>query len=369
MTPRTTLASLLAALLVGTLASALPTASSAVPDDAPALERRAPATDNPLADREWGVYRGPAEMAWQPYVDAKGRRKKLLAKIALRPKAKWFGAWIPDGDIAGKVHDYIDNATGGDPEVMVHMTLFRVVPWEQDACKRLPTKAEKRSYKRYVRRFAGAIDDTYAAIVLQPDGPFALCSPGGSRVLSGLVRYAARRLGALPHASVYIDVGSAGWNHHDPANAVKQLVRGGVEHVRGFHLNTTHYEATEDEIGFGAKVVGALEARGIEGKHFTVDTAENGRPFTWQYWHDHPKGEIFNNAKTCETKSDRRCVTLGIPPTTRVAAKRWGLPDQARRLARRHVDAYLWAGRPWLKNQTSPFSMSRALDVARTTPY
>ncbi len=366
MSPRTTRTSLLAALLLATTLLTAP--APAVPDAAaPAPARRV--DDNPLAGREWGVYKGPAELAWQPYVDAQGRRKKLLGKIALRPKAKWFGAWIPDRDIAGKVHEYVENATGGDPEVMVHMTLFRVVPWEQDACQRLPSAAEKESYKRYVRKFAGAIDDTYAAIVLQPDGPFALCAPGGSQVLSGLVKFAARRLGALPHASVYIDIGSAGWNHHDPANAVKQLVRGGVEHVRGFHLNTTHYEATQDEIGFGTRVVAALENRGITGKHFTVDTAENGRPFTWQYWHDHPKGQPFNNAKTCEQDSDRRCVTLGIPPTTKVAAKRWGLPEKARRQARQHVDAYLWAGRPWLTMQTQPFNMARALDMSRTTPY
>ena len=205
------------------------------------------------------------------------------------------------------MHEYVENATGGDPEVMVHMTLFRVVPWEQDACRRLPSAAEKKSYKRYVRKFAGAIDDTYAAIVLQPDGPFALCAPGGSPVLSGLVEYAALQLGALPHASVYIDIGSAGWNHHDPANAVKQLVRGG-EHVRGFHLNTTHYEATKDEIGFGTTVVRALEDRGITGKHFTVDAA-NGRPFTWRYWHDHPKGQPFDN-----TKPARRTPRSGASP-------------------------------------------------------
>ena len=365
MSPGVTLASLLAALLVTGLLTA---PAPAAPDGgAPASTHRAGA--NPLAGRPWGVYKGPAELAWQPYADAKGRRKKLLATIALRPKAKWFGAWIPDRDIADKVHEYVAGATGGDPEVLVNMTLFRVVPWEQDACKRLPTAAEKESYKRYVRRFAGAVDDTYAAIVLQPDGPFALCSPDGSKVLSGLVRYAARRLGSLPHASVYIDVGSAGWNHHDPANAVKLLVRGGVEHVRGFHLNTTHYEATEDQIDFGAKVVSALAARGIAGKHFTVDTAENGRPFTWEYWSDHPKGQPFNNAKTCAQDSDRRCVTLGIPPTTHVAARRWGLPATARQQARDHVDAYLWAGRPWLTMQSQPFNMARALDMARTTPY
>jgi endoglucanase len=52
-----------------------------------------------------------------------------------------------------------------------------------------------------------------------------------------------------------------------------------------------------------------------------------------------------------------------------VAAARWGLPARVRRLAREHVDGYLWAGRPWLYLQSEPFSMKRALAVARTTPY
>ena len=30
-------------------------------------------------------------------------RRRLLAKIALRPKAKWFGRWIPNDQITTKV--------------------------------------------------------------------------------------------------------------------------------------------------------------------------------------------------------------------------------------------------------------------------
>ena len=61
--------------------------------------------DNPLAGRKWGVYKGRADQAWLPYVRATGHRKKLLAKIALRPKAKWYGAWIPDRDIEAKIRE------------------------------------------------------------------------------------------------------------------------------------------------------------------------------------------------------------------------------------------------------------------------
>ncbi|MBF4161812.1 glycoside hydrolase family 6 protein [Nocardioides acrostichi] len=329
-----------------------------------------PNPGNPLAGRAWGVPRHTAEPQWLAYEAASGRQKRLLGRIALRPTSKWFGAWIPDGDIKQKVRSYIDASTGGDTAVVAQLTVFRMVPWEQAACTRLPTKTERTSYKRWIRRFvAGIGTEQHAAVVLQPDGPFALCAPDGSHVLSRLETYAAKRLGALPNVATYIDAGSAGWNHLDPANAVRQLTRAGVEHVRGFHLNTTHYESTAREIDFGAEVVAALAKAGLDDVHFTVDTAENGRPFTYTEFFDaHPDG-VFNNAPACRRAAQRVCATLGIPPTAQVARKRWHLPARIRRLAREHVDGYLWAGRPWLDTQTWPFVRQRALRMARTTPF
>lgn len=252
---------------------------------------------------------------------------------------------MPDREIADQVREYVANATGGDPGVMVHMTTFRVLPWEQDACRRLPSAAEKKSYKRWVRRFTSALDDTQDAVVLQPDGRFALCAPR-LRVLSELVAYAARRLGALPRTSVYIDAGSAGWNHHDPATPCGSW---------SAEASST-FAATCPR---GARHFGPALHRRHGGERAPLHLAVLAGP---------PAGRDLQQRETCETRTDRRCVTLDIPPTTRVAAKRWGFPDQDHRLARRHVDGYLWAGGPWLVNQTSPFSMSRALDVARTTP-
>jgi endoglucanase len=65
----------------------------------------------------------------------------------------------------------------------------------------------------------------------------------------------------------------------------------------------------------------------------------------------------------------RRCVTLGIPPTVRVAADRWRLSERVRDLAAEHVDGFVWFGRPWLYRQADPFVMKRALTMARTTPW
>jgi hypothetical protein len=62
-------------------------------------------------------------------------------------------------------------------------------------------------------------------------------------------------------------------------------------------------------------------------------------------------------------------VTLGIPPTTDVSNRRWGLSPTARRLAGSLVDAYLWIGRPWLYMQNDPFDLQRTLALAATTPF
>lgn len=357
-------------LLTGLGGLAVPAGGSpAEPGPAPtahAPEAAGAASDNPLAGRRMGVYKGPGELAWAPYVNATGRKKKLLGKIALRPKARWFGAWTGSPrEIGRKVRDHIENSTGGDPEVLSQMTVYRMVPWQQESKERLPTKKERRQYKRWIRNFAAATGDAHAAIILQPDGPFALTAPGGSRVYSRLIAYAARTFAELPNAATYIDAGASDWPKDDPETAAELLVRAGVEHVRGFALNVTHYTSTGENIAHGTKVVAELERRGIPGKHFVVSTSENGRPF---HFNDY-RGSHPNNAKVCETKDERVCVTLGIPPTTKVADERWGLSDANRRRARHHVDAYLWIGRPWLVMQSAPFSKKRALAMARTTPY
>jgi endoglucanase len=334
---------------------------------------RTAAAENPLANRPWGVYRGSAEMVSAPYAASTGTERELLSRIALRPKAKWFGAWIPDDQVAGKVQEYIADSlasTGGNPETLVSMTIFRMVPWEQEACRRLPTDAEIASYRAWIAAFAGAVGSTHTMIVLQPDGPFALCAPGGSTVYSSLVAEAVQTLSALPATSVYIGAGAADWHRKKTDPAVRLLVNGGVAAARGFILNTTHYDSAKQQVKYGARVVAALAQQGITGKHFLVDTASNGRSFTGKKWRKMGKpGKRFDNAATCASATQTRCVTLGIPPTWQVDDPQWGLPEAVRQLAATYVDGFVWAGRPWLTNATAPFDKARALAVASTTPF
>jgi endoglucanase len=331
--------------------------------------REAINADNPLKGREWGVYTGPQEMLWEPYERSGGETRETLAEIALRPKAKWMGAWIPDGEIYAKTREYIEVSQAGDPEKLVQMAMFRSEPWYHQACDRLPSPAEQASYRAWTDEFARAIGDTPTAVILQPDGPFALCVPGGSPIPSQLIAYSAEVLGALPRTSVYIDAGAADWPSAGQGGApaaVDFLVPAGIEHARGVALNSTHYSATELEVVRGAELSEELARRGYPGKKVVINTSSNGQPFEFGRY----TGPDPDDAYPCRSKDDdRTCVALGIPPTADVAAERWGLPDDVRDLARRYVDGYLWFGRPWLYRQNQPFVMDRALPIIRSSPY
>jgi hypothetical protein len=349
------------------LSTPLAPGAASTPEPARGAVTRAATTEytNPLAGRPWGVYKGNADQAWPPYAASTGTRRQLLARIALRPKAKWFGRWISNDTITTKVRQYVANASGGDPEALVQMTIFRMVPWEHDACRRLPTEAERASYRQWIRRAAAGIGDAHVALVLQPDGPFALCAPGGSQLPSRLIAYAAKVFSELAHTSVYIDAGASDWPKDHPEESARFLMPAGITYARGFALNSTHYASTADQIAFGTRLVAELAERGAPDKHFVINTSSNGRPFDF----GQARGSHPDNAKACDTRTEVRCVTLGIPPTDDVADPRWGLSTSNRTLARAHVDGYLWFGRPWLYMQADPFVMSRALKLARTTPY
>ncbi len=334
----------------------------------------APASNptNPLAGRPWGVYQGAGDAAWKPYVNATGAQKAALAKIALRPKAKWFGAWIPNNQIAAKVKDYVANSQAGNPNALVQLAVFRMVPWEHEACTRLPTTAEQSSYRQWIDRFASAIGTAHTAIILQPDGPFALCAPGGSKLPSSLIAYSSRVFSALPNTSVYIDAGAADWpapgSQGGAAKAAQLLVDAGVRYARGFALNSTHYSSTNLEVARGAEIISLLSARGMPGKHFVVNTSSSGHPFTFGSY----TGPDPDDAFVCKSKQEpvaTTCVTLGIPPTSDVANPAWRMWASTNTLARGYVDGYLWFGRPWLHRQADPFVLSRALQLVASTPY
>lgn len=324
------------------------------------------ALTNPLAGSNWGVYDGPADGIYPAWQLASLLNKLLLGKIALQPRTRWFGHWIPEESIERFVREHVASQQDGDPNRLVHMAVFRLWPLREDALDVPLTLADRAAYRRWVDNAAKGIGNARVALVLEPDLGVAR-NGWRPNVRYRLVRYASEVFGALPNTSVYIDASSADWLPLD--EAVTILMKAGVENARGFALGATHYDSVGSNIRYGRDIVKRLAARGVHNRHFVIDTADNGRPFTMpEFRVKHPNGE-FDNAPTCRTLTERKCVTLGIPPTSDVANPKWGLSDTLRGLATQYVDGYLWFGRPWLFMQASPFDLLRALSVARTTPY
>lgn len=319
----------------------------------------APSSD-PLKGLPWGVYTGPIDGVYTAYQAASGSNRTLLARIALQPRMTWFGPWIPDASAEATAEQYIRDQAHGNPHTLVQVAISRLDPWEYGACSRAPSAAEQnKSYRDWISGFAAGIGAARVALVLQPDLPFALCAPDHGKVALGLVREAAQVFGALPHTSVYIDVGAGDWP--TVRQAVSLLGAAGVAYARGFALNATHYDSNANEVKFGGQLSTALARIGLRGKHFVINTAENGVPWKfWQYPGEHP------NPRVCHVKPDWPCMTLGVPPTTAVTKY---LSGAAKRTAAKLCDAFLWIGRPWLKDGANPFLLSQALALARSTPY
>ncbi len=359
-------AALLAATAAALAAGLVPATSDAASATRPMRATVKAADTNPLAGATFGVYTGGADGVYPAWQAATGDDKALLARVAKRARVRWFGSWIPTKDIGAKIGDYISSAQDGAPDVVVPLAVFRLWPEGEGAKDKALTDADRAAYKRWVDEAAAAIGSSKVALVLEPDLAVALKGWKPS-VRLALANYAAGVFGALPHASVYLDASDWDWLPVD--KAVSMLLDAGVRDVRGFALGATHYARTGSNIRFAKQVSDALADQGVPGKHAVLDTADNGRPFTWsQFYAAHPHGD-FDNAGVCKTRTQKRCVTLGIPPTSDVDAAAWRISDAVRPIARDYVDAYLWFGRPWLVRQASPFSLARTLGVARTTPY
>jgi endoglucanase len=296
-------------------------------------ERAAQASaDNPLEGVEFFVDReSPSWLAWRR---ASGRKKALLWKIAREPKSLWYGPFTrPASQFSLKVRRPIDTAANEGT-----VPLLVVMRAESNQCHpgyQAGGPAEDRLTREWYDKFARTIGSSRVVIAFEPDSLGTIKCHARSRRDDRvrLLRYGIEQLSRLPNATVYIEAGAADWMR--PAKAAGLLRRVGVAKVQGFMLNATHYDWTAANIRHGLKI-----SRRIGGKHFVINTAENGRGPYGRGHHEwcNPPGR-----------------GLGPPPTTDTAHPK--------------VDAYLWINRPGYgqscAGQKIAWNMKRALAYAR----
>ena len=295
------------------LAGAVFVAASAGSEPSP---RAAQDDSNPLEGAPFFVdHEAPSYLAWRR---AGGRKKALLGKIALQPKNIWFGTFTrPASQFRGKVRRPIDAA-----EAEGSIPLLTVLRAESIQCN--PSyqgggPAEDRRTREWYDKFAAAIGDSRVVIAFEPDSLGTIKCHAASRRDDRikLLRYGVEKLTSLPNVTLYIEAGAADW--FPPAEAARLLRAVGVAKAQGFMLNATHYDWTAENIRHGIKI-----SNRIGGKHFIINTAENGRgPVHYRRTNPGRRINIWCNPGL---------RGLGPPPTTNTSNPR--------------VDAYLWINRP-----------------------
>ena len=257
---------------------------------------------NPLAGHALYVDPTSAAMAAAHKTDPPSAE---LDAIANTPQAFWIDPAVTSDRVARYVG--AAQAAGGMPVLALYAIPHR--DCGSFAAGGFATAAE---YRQWIDGVSAALGSSPAAVILEPDAlDMADClSPGQRDERFGLIRYGVDTLTRDPAAAVYIDAGHSRWKSADEISA--RLNQVGVDHARGFSLNTSNFYTTGEEIDYGERVSGLTK-----GAHYVVDTSRNGAgpapdaPLNWC----NPDGRA-----------------LGTPPTTATAGA--------------HADAYLWIKRP-----------------------
>ena len=203
----------------------------------------------------------------------------VLNVIAQQPGTSRYGSFsfgnngVPD--IQTAVSRYLSRASVQAPGTVPLLATYRIV---HGLCKSggngraSDSPADIASYHDFIDGFAQGIGSYRAVLFLEMDSIITMpcLSAHGKAVREGELRYAIDTLNAnCPHLVMYLDSGAA--DALRPSDAARYLRASGVANIQGFFLNSTHFDWTSHEIHYGEQI-----SRMLGGKHFVVNTGENG---------------------------------------------------------------------------------------------
>ncbi len=198
-----------------------------------------------------------------------------LDVIARQPGTARFGSFSFGGngvpDIQTAVSRYLARAQVESPGTVPLLATYRIVDGHCRHWSDPP--ADQAAYHNFIAGFAQGIGSYRAVLFLEMDSIITMpcLTHHGQAVREHELRDAINVLSAnCPHLVIYLDAGAA-----DALSAratAKFLRASGVAKTQGFFLNATHFDWTSHEIHYGNQI----SAR-TAGKHFVVNTGENGQ--------------------------------------------------------------------------------------------
>jgi endoglucanase len=228
----------------------------------------APGTSNPLSGATFFV--DPQSEAAHAAL-----QNPAIGVIAREPGTARFGSFsfgnngVPN--IQTAVSRYLSRAQVGSPGTVPLIATYRIVDGHCGHWADPP--AAVASYHNFINGFAAGIGSYRAVLFLEMDSIITMpcLTRHGQAVREAELRYAINTLTAdCPHLVIYLDAGSADALH--ARDAARFLRASGVAKIQGFFLNSTHFDWTSNEIRYGEHI-----SRMTGGKHFVVNTGENGQ--------------------------------------------------------------------------------------------
>jgi len=277
------------------------------------LELRPAPTGDPLVGARWYLDHGDDAQRQMRYWRRTGqtRAADILAKLADEPQTEHFGSF--SFNIRASLRTYLDSVRRGTVPILSTYELPHL------GCTHTSdTPAEVGAFRHWYATFAYGIGRRRAVVFLEEDALITVgcLSRAGLAVRMSELDYATRLLGLLPHTVTYLDAGAADGDP-SPYRMASLLRRAGIRHLRGFFLNASHFDWTNNELRYGNKVAKILHT------HFVVSTSQNGHgPL-------HPPDRVKNGNEVLCNPPGRG---LGPRPTTHT-----GDP---------YADAFMWIGIP-----------------------
>jgi endoglucanase len=197
-----------------------------------------------------------------------------LNAIAREPGTARFGKFsfgkngVPD--IQTAVSRYLTRASVQSPGTVPLLATYRILHGLCGHASDSP--ADAAGYHNFIEGFAQGIGSSRAVLFLEMDSIITMpcLSHHGQAVREHELHDAINILTAdCPHLVIYLDAGAA--DALSARQAARFLRASGVSQIQGFFLNSTHFDWTSHEIRYGNQI-----SRRTGGKHFVVNTGENG---------------------------------------------------------------------------------------------
>jgi endoglucanase len=308
-----------------------------------------PRLANPLLGLSWFVDKGPYFVPWQRYRAARGEKRRLIGKIALNPQFRWFGPWdLKYGSMRAAVRQYLRRTHLDSPGAIPQIASFLHVGNACHSRYQGGGPRADRAYRRNIRSLAEGIGDYRVIVAFEPDSLSTVSCLARSRRDDRLrtLAYGVRVLSKVKNATVYLDAGASDWE--GARTVARKLRRIGVHRVRGFMLNATHMTTNRANLRYGAKV-----SRMTGGKHFIVNTSDNGNGPLYR-WRNGKRETVWCNPPNS---------ALGTPATTNT-----GHPK---------ADGFFWVNRPGTSHgacnggprRVGAWWQKRALAMARRAKF